>query len=145
MARVHQRLLKFVYKISCCFVKFCISMSESSDRPSQCEIWADIKFPNKEKVGAREIHWRLCAVNGEDGVMLRCNVYRWVEMFKVGYRRFVKRRRDEKNMHDTRNSREKKGSREITWKLITHVLQFDYFLVQLFYPLLHKKIHLSRT
>ncbi len=34
----------------------------------------------------------------------------------------------------------KKGVYEITWKLTTHVLWFNYFLIQLFYPLLHEKI-----
>ncbi len=64
------RLFESVYKILCCFVEFsiaytCFSVMESSDRPSQCEIWVVIKFLNKKQVSACEVHQRFCAVYGE--------------------------------------------------------------------------------
>ncbi len=40
-----------------------------------------IKFLNTEQAGASKIHLRLCAVYGEDNVMVVHNVYKWVEMF----------------------------------------------------------------
>ncbi len=85
-------IFESVYKILRPFIEFsiaytcfsiaytCFSMLESGDRPSQCEIWAVIKYLNKEQVDAREIHWRLCAMYREDNAMVVHNMYRWVEL-----------------------------------------------------------------
>ncbi len=45
---------------------------------------AVIKFLNKEQVGARKIHWRLCAMYREDNVMVVPNEYSLVDMFNDG-------------------------------------------------------------
>ncbi len=46
---------------------------------------------------------------------------------------------------EMRETCEKKSLHKITWKLIIQASRFDYFLIQLFYPLSHEKIPLSRA
>ncbi len=53
--------------------------------------------------------------------------------------------RDIHEMRKTSKMRGKKGMREMTWKLSIDVAQFNYSLVQLFYPLLHEKIPLPQA
>ncbi len=70
-----------------------------------------------------------------------CFVHNYHFYRQAGYRRFARRLQDEKNRRDPR----KKGTHEIMWQLSKNVSRFDYFLKQLFYPLLHEKIPLSRA
>ncbi len=48
------------------------------------EIWAVIKFLNKEQIDACKIPQRLWVMHGEDVVVVVNDVHRWVEMFNGG-------------------------------------------------------------
>ncbi len=58
-------------------------MLECSDRPSQHEIDAVIKFLNTGPVGACKIHKTLCAAYWEDNSLVVRNVYRSIEIILI--------------------------------------------------------------
>ncbi len=53
--------------------------------------------------------------------------------------------REMRKICEKRISRKEKNAHEIMWKSSTDVSQFDYFVVQLFYLLSHKKPSSSRA
>lgn len=72
-----------------------VTMSSTSNAPSNCEQRSVIKFLTLEGVIGSEIYRRLCKVYGKERVMGRRRVYDWISMFKEG----------RTNTHDEERSR----------------------------------------
>ncbi len=67
------------------YLWYVITMAEQQEILSDCEILADIKFLNVEKVSGVKIHRQLCAVYSRHKVMLKWHVYKWITRFDEGW------------------------------------------------------------